>query len=52
MTDAELLLPIAWWMSGTVATGKGDGTADTVLKARSAGVPVDVVRSSGAAGVG
>ncbi|MGW1616248.1 hypothetical protein ACWCQZ_43740 [Streptomyces sp. NPDC002285] len=38
---------IAVW-DGTPPTGRGGGTADTVLEARAAGVPVDVVWPAGA----
>lgn len=39
---------MAVW-DGTPPTGRGGGTADTVLEARAAGVPVDVVWPDGAA---
>jgi len=39
---------VAVW-NGEPPTGKGGGTADTVLEAREAGVPVDVVWPRGAA---
>ncbi|MDQ0603920.1 hypothetical protein QF037_008265 [Streptomyces canus] len=39
---------VAVW-DGTEPTGTGGGTADTVLEARAAGVPVDVVWPDGAA---
>ncbi|MFH8616745.1 hypothetical protein ACH4E8_16920 [Streptomyces sp. NPDC017979] len=39
---------VAVW-DGQPPTGKGGGTADTVLEARAAGVPVDVVWPEGAA---
>lgn len=39
---------VAVW-DGTPPTGRGGGTADTVLEARAAGVPVDVVWPAGAA---
>lgn len=39
---------VAVW-DGTPPTGEGGGTADTVLEARAAGVPVDVVWPAGAA---
>ncbi|MFJ5303804.1 hypothetical protein [Streptomyces sp. NPDC088350] len=38
---------VAVW-NGEPPTGKGGGTADTVLEARAAGVPVDVVWPEGA----
>ena len=38
---------VAVW-DGTPPTGRGGGTADTVLEARAAGVPVDVVWPDGA----
>ncbi|MBT2415248.1 hypothetical protein J7I94_32715 [Streptomyces sp. ISL-12] len=38
---------VAVW-NGEPPTGKGGGTADTVLEARAAGVPVDVVWPDGA----
>jgi len=39
---------VAVW-NGTPPTGKGGGTADTVLEARAAGISVDVVWPEGAA---
>ncbi|WP_405972772.1 hypothetical protein OG496_27385 [Streptomyces sp. NBC_00988] len=39
---------VAVW-NGEPPTGKGGGTADTVLEARAAGLPVDVVWPDGAA---
>ncbi|MEV6378464.1 hypothetical protein AB0M31_03470 [Streptomyces sp. NPDC051773] len=39
---------VAVW-DGTPPTGKGGGTADAVLEARAAGIPVDVVWPEGAA---
>jgi hypothetical protein len=39
---------VAVW-DGWPPTGKGGGTADTVLQARTAGIPVDVVWPDGAA---
>lgn len=39
---------VAVW-NGEPPTGKGGGTADTVLEARAAGIPVDVVWPDGAA---
>ncbi|MGP4049549.1 hypothetical protein [Streptomyces sp. 2A115] len=39
---------VAVW-NGEPPTGKGGGTADTVIEAREAGVPVDVVWPAGAA---
>ena len=39
---------VAVW-NGTPPSGKGGGTADTVLEAREAGLPVDVVWPDGAA---
>ncbi|MFC5959320.1 hypothetical protein ACFP51_34360 [Streptomyces pratens] len=39
---------VAVW-NGEPPTGKGGGTADTVLEAREAGIPVDVVWPDGAA---
>ncbi|MFF9003167.1 hypothetical protein ACF1GW_36830 [Streptomyces achromogenes] len=39
---------VAVW-DGKPPSGKGGGTADTVLEARSAGIPVDVVWPDGAA---
>jgi hypothetical protein len=39
---------VAVW-DGTPPSGKGGGTADTVLEARAAGIPVDVVWPDGAA---
>ncbi|MGP4010516.1 hypothetical protein [Streptomyces sp. 4N124] len=39
---------VAVW-NGEPPTGKGGGTADTVIEAREAGVPVDVVWPEGAA---
>lgn len=39
---------VAVW-DGTPPTGRGGGTADTVLEARAAGVPVDVVWPEGSA---
>lgn len=39
---------VAVW-DGTPPSGKGGGTADTVLEARDAGIPVDVVWPDGAA---
>jgi len=39
---------VAVW-NGAAPTGKGGGTADTVLEARAAGIPVDVVWPEGAA---
>lgn len=38
---------VAVW-DGTPPSGKGGGTADTVLEARAAGIPVDVVWPEGA----
>lgn len=50
--NAELLARadrlVAVW-DGTPPSGKGGGTADTVLDAREAGLPVDVVWPNGAA---
>ncbi|MEV7288438.1 hypothetical protein AB0O01_28490 [Streptomyces sp. NPDC093252] len=46
LQQAERL--VAVW-DGTPPSGKGGGTADTVLEAREAGVPVDVVWPEGAA---
>lgn len=42
---------VAVW-DGLPPTGRGGGTADTVLEARAAGVPVDVVWPEGAARAG
>jgi hypothetical protein len=42
---------VAVW-NGQPPTGKGGGTADTVIEARDAGIPVDVVWPEGAARVG
>lgn len=42
---------VAVW-DGTPPTGRGGGTADAVLEARAAGVPVDVVWPDGAARCG
>ncbi|MFE7442340.1 hypothetical protein ACFU7X_18035 [Streptomyces chartreusis] len=39
---------VAVW-NGEPPSGKGGGTADTVLEARDAGLPVDVVWPDGAA---
>lgn len=39
---------VAVW-DGEPPTGRGGGTADTVLEARAAGLPVDVVWPEGAA---
>ncbi|MFJ2512849.1 hypothetical protein ACIPEL_00230 [Streptomyces griseoviridis] len=46
LSRAERL--VAVW-NGEPPTGKGGGTADTVVEARAAGVPVDVVWPAGAA---
>lgn len=46
LTRADRL--VAVW-DGTPPSGKGGGTADTVLEAREAGIPVDVVWPDGAA---
>ncbi|WP_367325181.1 hypothetical protein [Streptomyces sp. HUAS ZL42] len=46
---ADLL--VAVW-DGTAPSGRGGGTADTVLQARAAGIPVDVVWPDGAARAG
>lgn len=46
LTRADRL--VAVW-NGTPPSGKGGGTADTVLEARAAGLPVDVVWPEGAA---
>ncbi|MGW5231894.1 hypothetical protein ACWEQU_06265 [Streptomyces nodosus] len=46
LTQADRLLAV--W-NGEPPSGKGGGTADTVLEARDAGMPVDVVWPDGAA---
>ncbi|WP_051845151.1 hypothetical protein [Streptomyces sp. NRRL S-813] len=42
---------VAVW-NGEPPSGRGDGTADTVIEAREAGLPVDVVWPDGAARMG